>query len=191
MTVDQFPSLSSMISWRILNEDWDDVLEAILEIKNIALTLNPNTNIVRIHSKEVLSSQEEYNRKRKAEVRMAMELNKSIEPVRSEIFKLFYSNPATVKSQIEEILKNMEETEAAGEGMEISSSTSGGRVKITVDSRLRALIVLGGMNDLDFIEKLIDQIDVPTKQILIEAFVVTVTDQFEENLGTRLGMRKS
>ncbi len=180
--------VQGVVKARILNEDWDDVLEAILEIKNIALTLNPNTNIVRIHSKEVLSSQEEYNRKRKAEVRMAMELNKSIEPVRSEIFKLFYSNPATVKSQIEEILKNMEETEAAGEGMEISSSTSGGRVKITVDSRLRALIVLGGMNDLDFIEKLIDQIDVPTKQILIEAFVVTVTDQFEENLGTRLGM---
>ena len=28
---------------RIMNEDWDDVLEAILEIKNIALTLNPKT----------------------------------------------------------------------------------------------------------------------------------------------------
>mgnify|MGYP001446524002 CR=1 FL=1 len=174
---------------RILNEDWDDVLEAILEIKNIALTLNPNTNIVRIHSKDVLSAQEEYNRKRKAEVRMAMELSQSIEPVRSEIFKLFYSEPGTVKSQIEEILRNMDETEAAGEGMEVSSATStSSRVKITVDSRLRALIVLGGKNDLDFIEKLVDQIDVPTQQILIEAYVVTVTDQFEENLGTRLGV---
>ena len=51
---------------RILNEDWDDVLEAILEMKNIALTLSPNTNIVRIHTKEVISAQEEYNRKRKS-----------------------------------------------------------------------------------------------------------------------------
>ena len=180
--------VQGVVKARILSEDWDDVLEAILEIKNIALTLNPNTNIVRIHSKEVLSAQEEYNRKRKAEIRMAMALSQSIEPVRSEIFKLFYSEPTIVKTQIEEILKNMEETEAAGEGLEASSSTSGGRVKMTVDNRLRALIVLGGKNDLDFIERLIDQIDVPTKQILIEAFVVTVTDQFEENLGTRLGM---
>ena len=174
---------------RILNEDWDDVLEAILEIKGIALTLNPNTNIVRIHSKDVLSAQEEYNRKRKAEVRMAMELSQSIEPVRSEIFKLYYSDPGTVKSQIEEILRNMDATEAAGEGLDPSSTVStSGRVKITVDNRLRALIVLGGKNDLDFIERLVNQIDVPTQQILIEAFVVTVTDQFEENLGTRLGM---
>jgi len=173
---------------RILNEDWDDVLEAILEMKNIALTLSPNTNIVRIHTKEVISAQEEYNRKRKAEVRQAMELSKSIEPVRSEIFKLYYSEPATVKSQIEDVLSNMDATAAAGEGSAVSSSGASDRVKITVDTRLRALIVLGGKEDLDFIEKLVNEIDIPTKQILIEAFVVTVTDSFEKNLGTRLGM---
>ena len=175
---------------RILNEDWDDVLEAILEMKNIALTLSPNTNIVRIHTKEVISAQEEYNRKRKAEVRQAMELTKSIEPVRSEIFKLFYSDPTTVKSQIEDVLSNMDATASAGEGGTAVSGSSGAsdRVKITVDARLRALIVLGGKDDLDFIEKLVNQIDIPTKQILIEAFVVTVTDSFEKNLGTRLGM---
>ncbi len=173
---------------RILNEDWDDVLEAILEMKNIALTLSPDTNIVRIHTKDVISAQEEYNRKRKAEVRQAMELSKSIEPVRSEIFKLYYSEPATVKTQIEDVLSNMDATAAAGEGAAASSSGASDRVKITVDTRLRALIVLGGKADLDFIEKLVDEIDVPTKQILIEAFVVTVTDSFEKNLGTRLGM---
>ena len=74
---------------RIFNEDWDDVLEAILEIKNIALTLNKDTNIVRVHTKEVISAQEEYKIKRKAEVRKTMDLNKSLEPVRSEIFKSF------------------------------------------------------------------------------------------------------
>ena len=174
---------------RILNEDWDDVLEAILEMKNIALTLSPNTNIVRIHTKEVISAQEEYNRKRKAEVRQAMDLTKSIEPVRSEIFKLFYSDPSTVKSQIEDVLSNMDATASAGEGgAAAGSSGASDRVKMTVDSRLRALIVLGGKDDLDFIEKLVNQIDIPTKQILIEAFVVTVTDSFEKNFGTRLGM---
>jgi type IV pilus assembly protein PilQ len=157
-------------------------------MKNIALTLSPNTNIVRIHTKDVISAQEEYNRKRKAEVRQAMELSKSIEPVRSEIFKLYYSEPSTVKTQIEDVLSNMDATAAAGEGSATSSSGASDRVKITVDARLRALIVLGGKDDLDFIEKLVNEIDIPTKQILIEAFVVTVTDSFEKNLGTRLGM---
>jgi type IV pilus assembly protein PilQ len=179
--------VKGMVKARIINEDWDSVLQAILEIKNIALTLNTNTNIVRIHSKDVLSAQEEYNRKRKLEVRLAMELSKSIEPVRSEIFKLYYSSPNTVKGQINEILANMDSAAAAGEGLSEAASATTDRVKITVDDRLRALIVLGGNDDLNFIERLIDQIDVPTRQILIEAFVVTVTDSFEEQLGSRLG----
>ena len=74
--------VTGTVKARIIEEDWDDVLEAILEIKGIALTLNPNTNIVRIHSKEVISAQEEYNKKRKKELRLAMELTKSIAPVR-------------------------------------------------------------------------------------------------------------
>lgn len=177
---------------RIVNEDWDDVLEAILEIKNIALTLNPKTNIVRIHSKDVLTAQEAYNLKRKAEIRRAMDLNKAIAPVRSEIFKLFYSNPTVVKAQIEDILKNMDSTASAGEGEEgESSGGSADRVKMTVDSRLGSLIVLGGAEDLNFIEKLINQIDVPTQQILIEAFVVEVGSDFDKAFGTRIGQSMS
>jgi type IV pilus assembly protein PilQ len=178
--------VQGVVKARIFNENWDNVLEAILEIKNIALTLNPKTNIVRVHSKEVLTSQEQYKRKRKAEVRLSMELSKSIEPVRSEIFKLYYSSPAQVKGQIEEILANMDATVSAGEGSGEASTGSSDRVKMTVDNRLRALIVLGGAEDLNFIEKLINQIDVPTKQILVEAYVVTVKDTFTKALGTRL-----
>ena len=173
------------VTARIHDENWDSVLEAILEIKNIALTLNPSTNIVRVHSKEVLTSQEEYKRKRKAEVRLSMELSKSIEPVRSEIFKLYYSNPTQVKSQIKEVLENMDATATSGEGAAATGGSSD-RVKMTIDDRLRALIVLGNAEDLNFIEKLINQIDIPTKQILVEAYVVTVKDTFTSVLGKRL-----
>ena len=171
---------------RIVEEDWDSVLEAILEIKNIALTLNPKANIVRVHSKEVLTAQEDYKRKRKSEVRLSMELSKSIEPVRSEIFKLYYAEPAKVKSQIMEVLANMDATVSAGEGGESGGQGSSDRVKMTIDDRLKSLIVLGSAEDLNFIEKLINQIDVPTKQILIEAYVVTVKDTFTKVMGTRL-----
>jgi len=171
---------------RIVEENWDNVLEAILEIKNIALTLNPTANIVRVHSKEVLTAQEEYKRKRKSEVRLSMELSKSIEPVRSEIFKLYYAEPAKVKSQIMEVLANMDATVSAGEGGESGGQGSSDRVKMTIDDRLKSLIVLGSSDDLNFIEKLINQIDIPTKQILIEAYVVTVKDTFTKAMGTRL-----
>ena len=171
---------------RIVEEDWDSVLEAILEIKNIALTLNPKANIVRVHSKEVLTAQEDYKRKRKSEVRLSMELSKSIEPVRSEIFKLYYAEPAQVKTQLMEVLANMDATVSAGEGGESGGQGSSDRVKMTIDDRLKSLIVLGSAEDLNFIEKLINQIDIPTKQILIEAYVVTVKDTFTKVMGTRL-----
>ena len=58
---------------------------------------------------------------------------------------------------------------------------------MTVYARLGSLIVLGGAEDLNFIEKLINQIDVPTQQILIEAFVVEVGSDFDKAFGTRIG----
>ena len=184
--------VEGVVKAKVIDEDWDDVLEAILEIKNIALTLNTDTNIVRIHKKDVLSAQEEYNRKRKAEIRKSIELSKSIAPVRSEIFKLFYSEPSKVKSQIEEVLKNIDASSSISEGETSSAENATGasqRVKITVDERLRALIVLGTLEDLDFIEKLINQVDVPTQQILIEAFVVEAGSDFDKELGARVGAK--
>ena len=183
--------VEGVVKVKVINENWDEVLEAILEIKNIGLTLNQNTNIVRIHKKEVIEAQEAYNAKRKAELRKSIEFSKSMAPVRSEIFKLFYSEPSKVKSQIEEILQNLDATVAVTEGEESSETTTGSsqRVKMTIDERLRALIVLGSLEDLDFIEKLIDKIDIPTKQILIEAFIVEAGSDFDKELGSRVGAK--
>ena len=97
-----------------------------------------------------------------------------------------------MKSQLEEILQNIETTVSVSEGggsTEDSSSGTSQRVKMTIDERLRALIVLGSLEDLDFIEKLIDKIDVPTKQILIEAFVVEAGSDFDKELGARVGAK--
>ena len=183
--------VDGVVKVKVINENWDEVLEAILEIKNIGLTLNQNTKIVRIHKKEVIEAQEAYNAKRKAELRKSIEFSKSIAPVRSEIFKLFYSEPSKVKSQIEEILQNIDATVSVSEGEESSENNTGTsqRVKMTIDERLRALIVLGSLEDLNFIEKLIDKIDIPTKQILIEAFVVEASSDFAKELGSRVGAK--
>ena len=53
------------------------------------------------------------------------------------------------------------------------------------------IVVLGASEDLAFIEKLINQIDVPTQQILIEAFVVEVGSDFDKAFGTRIGQATS
>ena len=49
------------------------------------------------------------------------------------------------------------------------------------------IIVRGKEKDLDVVDKLIKEIDVRTKQVLIEAFIVEANSDFERALGTRLG----
>ena len=60
-------------------------------------------------------------------------------------------------------------------------------VKITVEETTRSIIVRGHKPDLDVIDAVLTEIDVKTKQVLIEAFIVDVTSTFAKALGTRVG----
>ena len=51
----------------------------------------------------------------------------------------------------------------------------------------RSVIVRGKEKDLDVVDKLMREIDIRTKQVLIEAFIVEASSDFERALGTRLG----
>ena len=59
-------------------------------------------------------------------------------------------------------------------------------VQITEEKTTRSIIVRGKEKDLDVVDKIIREIDVRTKQVLIEAFIVEANSDFERALGTRL-----
>ena len=75
-----------------------------------------------------------------------------------------------------------------GSGAEGSESSSGQKVQITIDKRLNSLIIKATKPELDFISRLIREVDVRTKQILIEAFIVEATDDFSKELGAKFGL---
>ena len=74
--------VSGNVKARVVNEDWDDVLEAILEIKNLAIVLNKETNIVRIHQKDIITEQEEYARERQAKLIDDLQQSETLDPIR-------------------------------------------------------------------------------------------------------------
>ena len=51
----------------------------------------------------------------------------------------------------------------------------------------RSIIVRGRKADLDVIDAVLKEIDVKTQQVLIEAFIVTATSDFQKALGSRIG----
>ena len=171
--------VAGAISAELINVPWDKAFQALLDMKNYASDIDVNSNLIRIHSPETLTAQETYKSERASAVRKKVELEDSVEPIYSEIFRLYYISPAQAKETLTELF-------SSGEGENSFSA-----IQITEEQTTRSIIVRGKEKDLDVVDKVIKEIDVRTKQVLIEAFLVTATSEFERNLGTRLGVYRT
>ena len=167
--------VAGAISAELIDVPWDKAFQALLDMKNYAYDIDVNSNLIRIHSPETLTAQETYKSERAAAVKNKVELEDSVEPIVSEIFRLYYISPELAKTTIEELFR-------AGTG---EASTS--PIKITEETATRSIIVRGKERDLDTVDKVLAEIDIKTEQVLIEAFVVKATSEFEQQLGTKLG----
>ena len=167
--------VAGAISAELIDVPWDKAFQALLDMKNYASDIDVASNLIRVHSPAVLTSQETYKSERAQAVKNKVELENSVEPIISEIFRLYYISPELAKSTIEALFQS-------GSG-ETTSST----IKITEETATRSIIVRGKKKDLDTVDRVLEEIDIKTEQVLIEAFVVKASSEFERQLGTRLG----
>ncbi len=167
--------VAGAISAELIDVPWDKAFQALLDMKNFASDVDVASNLIRIHSPETLTAQETYKSERAQAVKKKVELEDSVEPIYSEIFRLYYITPAQAKQTIEELF-----TQSAGD----SSYTP---IQITEEVTTRSIIVRGKEKDLDVVDKVVKEIDIRTKQVLIEAFIVEANSDFERALGSRLG----
>ncbi|MDB3894127.1 type IV pilus secretin PilQ [Candidatus Pelagibacter sp.] len=167
--------VAGAISAELVDVPWDKAFQAILDMKNYASDIDVTSNLIRVHSPETLTSQENYKSERAQAVKKKIEVEDSVEPIISEIFRLYYISPAQAKITISELF-------SAGTG-----ENSYMPIQITEEITTRSIIVRGKSSDLDMVDKVIKEIDVRTKQVLIEAFIVEANSDFERALGVRLG----
>ena len=167
--------VAGSITAELSDVPWDKAFNALLDMKNFAADIDVQSNIIRVHSPATLTSQESYKSQRASAVRKKVELENSVEPIVSEIFRLYYITPAEAKATITELFT------AIGEG------TSFSPIQVTEEKTTRSIIVRGKAKDLDVVDKVIREIDVRTKQVLIEAFIVEASSTFEKALGNKLG----
>ena len=120
-----------------------------------------------------MTAQESTKSARASAVKKKVELEDSVEPIISEIFRLYYITPAEAKKTLTELFASVDDNFTP--------------IKITEEKTTRSVIVRGKETDLDIVDKIIKEIDVRTKQVLIEAFIVEANSDFERALGTRLG----
>ena len=165
--------VAGSINAQLVDVPWDKAFNAILDLKNFAADFDVSSNLIRVHSPANLTAQESTKSARASAVKKKVELEDSVEPIISEIFRLYYITPAEAKTTLTELFASIDDNFSP--------------IKITEEKTTRSIIVRGKETDLDIVDKIIKEIDVRTKQVLIEAFIVEANSDFERALGTRLG----
>ena len=175
--------VNGMVTAKLKNVPWPNVLESVLQMKALAKHIDSKAKIIRIHDQSTVVKLEDFKRQRRENLHKSEMLEKAAEPRYTEIFKLFYTKPVTMKSTIEGVFGITTGTGGAGTEDYLKSSP-----EVTIDNRLNLLIVKARKEDIQLVSKLIKQLDTRTKQVFIEAFIVEISDGFEDAFGARFGV---
>ncbi len=174
--------VSGTVNAKIDNVGWDVAFQTLLDMKTLVADINAVDGVIRVHTPAKLTEQEAAKSSRAEILKKKIELEDSVEPILAEIFRLFYISPEQAKTTLEDLFASQ-----GAEGAAVMDN-----LKITIEDTTRSIIVRGHKEDLDVIDAVIKEIDVKTKQVLIEAFIVDATSDFAKALGARVGaMSKS
>jgi type IV pilus assembly protein PilQ len=156
-------TVNGNVTLRLQNVPWDQALAIILELKGLGQVKQGNVILV--------EPQPELAARQKAEL-AAQNSVQQLEPLRSEYLQVNYAKAADLAG----LIKTQ------------SNSLLSKRGNVAVDDRTNTLLLQDTPENLDQINRLVARLDVPVRQVEIEARVVLVNDDFERQLGARLGL---
>lgn len=172
-------SVAGSVTLRLQDVPWDQALDIILQAKGLGMRKTGNVLWIapkgEIHAKE------------KQELEAAAAL-KDLEPVRTQAFQLNYT-------KAEEIAAKLTASQGAAGGAGAGAAAAGGgsarllspRGSVLAEARTNQLFVTDIPSKLEQVQALIKKLDIPARQVLIEARIVEASDTFGKSLGVRLG----
>ena len=158
-------AVSGNVTLRLKNVPWDQALDIIL--KSRGLGMRQNGNVVMVAPQEELTARE----------RVELEANQQIEelaPLRTEFIQINYASATDLSGLIQ-----------SGENKLTSE-----RGTVSIDQRTNTLIVQDVATSLQAIRELILKLDIPVRQVLIEARIVNADESFAKDVGVRFGYSK-
>jgi type IV pilus assembly protein PilQ len=158
-------SVNGNLTLRLQNVPWDQALDIVLRTKG--LDKRRQDNVIIIGPTEELATRE------KAELAAHKEVQE-LSPTHTEFMQVNYAKVA-------DLAKLIKTTSA-------KDSMLSPRGSLSVDERTNTLLVQDTSDKLADIRRLVQTLDVPVKQVLIEARIVIVSDTFERDLGARFGV---
>jgi len=159
-------SVTGSLTLRLKDVPWDQALDIILQTRG--LDMRKNGNVVWIAPRDELATKEKISLESQQQIT-------ELEAVRTETFQLNYAKAVDVAKVV-------------SDGKQSILSKRGSAV---VDARTNQLFVQDGSGRLEDVRKLIAKLDIPVRQVLIEARIVEANDNFAKTLGVRLGFNDS
>ena len=164
-------TVTGNVTLRLKDVPWDQALDIIMQAKGLGL--RKSGNVLWIAPKDELAAKEKVDLESKAQIAQ-------LEPVRTQSFQLNYT-------KAEEVAKSLSgQAGVQGTGGQTSRILSS-RGTAIFESRTNQLFVSDIASKLEEIQAMIAKIDIPVRQVLIEARIVEAADTFGRSLGVKLG----
>jgi type IV pilus assembly protein PilQ len=156
-------SVQGNVTLRLQNVPWDQALDIVLRTKG--LDKRQEGNVIYVAPSEELAARE----------KQLLESQKSmveLAPVRTEYLQVNYAKA----SDLAALIKSQGKTSLLSD-----------RGSVSIDDRTNTLLLQDTADRLADIRRLVSTLDIPVKQVLIEARIVIVNDDFSRELGVRFG----
>jgi type IV pilus assembly protein PilQ len=163
-------SVAGSLTLRLKDVPWDQALDIVLQAKGLGM--RKTGNVLWIAPKDEINAKE----KLELESRNAIQV---LEPLRTQSFQLNYAKAQDIALQLTGA--------AAGASGGASARILSTRGSAMPEARTNQLFVTDIPSRLEAVQQLIAKLDIPVRQVLIEARIVEASDTFGRSLGVRLG----
>ncbi|MCP8467451.1 type IV pilus secretin PilQ [Pseudomonas sp. ZM23] len=164
-------TVQGSITLRLQNVPWDQALDLVLKTKG--LDKRKVGNVLLVAPADEIAARE----------RQELEAQKQISelaPLRRELIQVNYAKAS-------DIAKLFQSVTGSGPGAAAASAQSDSRGSITVDDRTNSIIAYQTQDRLDELRRIVAQLDIPVRQVMIEARIVEAAVDYSKSLGVRWG----
>src|ERR1035437_8098993 len=166
-------SVSGAVTLRLQDVPWDQALDIILQAKGLGMRKTGNVLWI--------APREEINAREKLELESVASLQ-NLEPLRTQSFQMNYAKAEDVAKQLVATASGTASGTAANSSRMLSP-----RGSVIAEPRTNQLFVTDIASKLEQVQQLIAKLDIPVRQVLIEARIVEASDTFGRSLGVKLG----
>ncbi len=185
-------SVSGNVTLRLKDVPWDQALDIILQARG--LDKRKTGNVIWIAPKDEIAAREKQEAQSRAEMQ-------SIEPLKTQSFQLNYAKAIDVAAQLQGATTTTSTGQVSASSVTrpvartYSSNTTtieGGRTlspygAVFAEPRTNQLFVTDIPSRLEAVQEMIRKLDVPVRQVMIEARIVEASDSFSRSLGVKFG----